>query len=378
VVSPVDGRRIDLVIATSTGGVGTHVRSLAAGLVERGAHVTVHGAADADALFGFSALGASFEPVDIAVMPTDRRVRRDPTADIRAVRGLRAAVADADIVHAHGLRAGVITGLAVPRRAGAPWVVVTWHNALLGSTARRRVLGVAERWLARRADVTIGASPDLVARAMALGARRAVDGPVAAPPLPPPTRSAGEVRASLGAADRPLVLAVGRLSAQKRFDVLIDAATRWSSRTPQPLVVIAGSGPTEDRLADQVAETGAPVRLLGRRDDVPDLLAAADVVVLPSEWEARALVAQEALRAGRPLVATAVGGVPDLVGDAAVLVPPGDPTALADAVAAVLDDETERTRLSAAGRARAASFTDESASTDLVVSVYSELLGGSR
>src|SRR5436190_4240216 len=177
--SAVSGRRIHLVLATSTGGVGTHVRSLAGGLLDRGAHVTVHGAADADALFGYSALGAEFVPVAIAAIPTDRRVRRDPTADIRAVRELRADVIGADIVHAHGLRAGVVTGLAV-RRNGPPRVVVTWHNALLGSPMRRRVLGVAERWLARRADVTIGASRDLAERARSLGARRAVDCPVAA------------------------------------------------------------------------------------------------------------------------------------------------------------------------------------------------------
>ena len=87
--------------------------------------------------------------------------------------------------------------------------------------------------------------------------------------------------------------------------------------------MIAGDGPERAALAAQISRTNAPVVLLGARDDIADLLAAADVVALPSEWEARALVAQEALRAGVPLVTTAVGGLPSLVGDAAMFVPGG-------------------------------------------------------
>ena len=81
------------------------------------------------------------------------------------------------------------------------------------------------------------------------------------------------------------------------------------------------------------------VRFLGVRHDVPALLAAADVVVVPSNWEGQPLVVQEALRAGRPLVATRVGGIAELTGsDGAVLVPPGHPVALAAAVTRLLDD----------------------------------------
>jgi glycosyltransferase involved in cell wall biosynthesis len=115
------------------------------------------------------------------------------------------------------------------------------------------------------------------------------------------------------------------------------------------------------------------VRLLGRRDDVPELLAAADAVVLPSRWEARALIAQEALHAGVPLVATAVGGTPELVGDAAVLVPYGDAAALADAVTGLLGDPARRTALTAAGRAQAATWPTEDDTVAQVLSVYDEL-----
>jgi glycosyltransferase involved in cell wall biosynthesis len=120
------------------------------------------------------------------------------------------------------------------------------------------------------------------------------------------------------------------------------------------------------------------VRLLGHRADVADLLAAADVVVLTSQWEARALIAQEALQAGRPLVATAVGGVPDLVGDAALLVPYGDPDALAQAVGTVLDNPEIAKRLADAGRTQAASWADETAVIDAVLGVYREVAGYAR
>jgi glycosyltransferase involved in cell wall biosynthesis len=201
---------------------------------------------------------------------------------------------------------------------------------------------------------------------------------VAAPALTAAARSPDQVRSDLGAGDRPLVLAVGRLAPQKAYDLLLDAAARWQPRDPQPLVLIAGEGPQRPLLQARIDAAELPVRLLGHRTDVPDLLAAADVVVLTSQWEARALIAQEALQAGRPLVATAVGGVPDLVGDAALLVPYGDPEALATAVGTLLDNPELAKRLSEAGRARAATWPDEPHVIDAVIAVYRELAGNAR
>jgi glycosyltransferase involved in cell wall biosynthesis len=241
------------------------------------------------------------------------------------------------------------------------------------------VLDGAGRRAVRAADVVLTASADLAAGARALGAPDVRDAPVAAPALPAARRSPAEVRAELGVADgRPLVLAVGRLHPQKGYDVLLDAAGRWPAdpRLPvTPLVAVAGDGPLEARLADRVRAQRLPVVLLGRRADVADLLAAADVVVLPSRWEARSLTAQEALRAGRPLVATRVGGLPALLGDAAELVPPGDAAALADAVARVLGSPAHAARLAGAGRRRAAGWPDETATARQVVAVHRELLG---
>src|SRR5690606_37772328 len=122
-------------------------------------------------------------------------------------------------------------------------------------------------------------------------------------------------RGSLGAETCPLVLSVGRLHAQKGFDDLIVAAERLSTRDPQPLFVIAGDGPARPDLELRIARADAPVRLLGDRTDVPDLLQAADVMALSSVWEGSPLAVSECLRAGVPFVGTSVGGVPDMVGE---------------------------------------------------------------
>jgi glycosyltransferase involved in cell wall biosynthesis len=174
------------------------------------------------------------------------------------------------------------------------------------------------------------------------------------------------------------VVAVGRLHPQKGYDVLLEAAGRWAADArlaAPPLVVIAGDGPLAEALQRRIVERRLPVVLLGRRDDVADLLAAADVCVLPSRWEARSLTAQEALRTGTPLVAARAGGLPELLGDAADLVPVGDAAALAEAVVRVLTDAGHARALAEAGRRRAAEWPDEAATARMLVAVYRELLG---
>jgi glycosyltransferase involved in cell wall biosynthesis len=366
-VSESDPRRVLLVLASSTGGVGQHVRALAAGLVEAGERVVVCGPGATEELFGFTAVGARFTPAEIPASP-------HPVRDAVAIAAVRRAAAGAQVVHAHGLRAGLVAALALRTGPSTP-LVVTWHNAVLAEGLRGRVLATLERVVARSADITLGASADLVDRVLALGGRDARMAPVAAPVLPPPRRDAEAVRAELGADGRPLVLAVARLHPQKALDVLVDAAGQWAGREPRPLVAVAGSGPAEGELREQIERTGAPVRLLGHRDDVADLLAACDVAVVTSRWEARQLFAQEALRAGRPLVTTAVGGLPDLVGDGAVLVPPGDVGAVASAVERVLDDPAYAAGLVSRGHEVAASWPSPADTLAQVRAVYTELVG---
>jgi glycosyltransferase involved in cell wall biosynthesis len=375
-----DRLRVSLVLATSTGGVGQHVRSLAAGLIGLGHQVAVHGPADTERLFGFTGVGALFVPTPIAGSIGPRAA----VTDVAAVTGLRRATRRSDVVHAHGLRAGMVAAAATVGRRGssrrAQPLVVTWHNAILAGGAKARLLQLGERTVARAATLTLAASDDLVSRVLLLGGRDARLGAVAAPAQPAPTRSRDEVRAELGAIDgQPVVLSVGRLHPQKGFDVLVAAAARWAKRDPRPLVTIAGDGPARGDLAELIARTGAPVRLLGHREDVADLLLACDLAVVTSVWEARQLFAQEALRAGRPLVATAVGGLPGLVSGGAVLVPVTDKeatvAAVATAVERLLDDPGEAAVLAEKGQALAESWPTQEDTVAQVDAVYAELLG---
>ena len=372
--SPLRGRSVTEVLATSTGGVGTHVRSVLPSLQHAGARLQVCGPAATETLFGFTVGGAAFTPVEISAGLA-------PAHDVRAVLQLRRAIAGVDLVHAHGLRAGLVAAAATrTTRTGRPLLVLTLHNALPeGGGPRAAVLRAAEQRTVRAADVVLAASGDLADNARRLGARDVRVAPVSAPPLPPVRRSPAEVRAELGVADgRPLVVAVGRLHPQKGYDVLLDAAARWAADprlSPPPLVAVAGSGPLHDELAARIEAERLPVSLLGRRDDVADLLTAADLCVLPSRWEARSLTAQEALRCGTPLVTTRTGGLPELLGDAAVLVPVGDAEVLAEAVTGLLVDRGRAARLAEAGRAQAAGWPDEAGTARQLVAVYQELLG---
>ncbi|MEV4435647.1 glycosyltransferase family 4 protein [Streptomyces sp. NPDC049585] len=351
------------VLGSGSGGSGAHVRSLTGGLVAHGLRVTVCGPQVAEARYAFTEGGAEFSPLV-------------PGGNALAVGGIRAASAGADVVHAHGLRSGMLAALALRGRSTP--LVVTWHRRVRAHGARTHVVRLMERQAARAAAVVLGASPDLVDQARLRGARDARLAPVA---LPAPRTVPDEdeclrlkARAELGATGRPLVMTVGRLEPGQGHGPLLDAARAWREMDPEPLLVVAGEGAERPRLQRRIEDEQLPVLLLGRRDDVPELLAAADVVVMPSRWEARSLLAQEALYAGVPLVATAVGGVPDLVGDAAELVPYGDAAALALAVERLLGDPVRCAELVEAGRRLTASWPTETDTVAHVLSVYDELV----
>lgn len=362
-----DGWRgsVALVLGSATGGIGQNVASLARGLLAAGCEVLVCGPAATDELFGFSALGALFIAVEIPANPGAQ--------DAGAIRRMRAALASRplDVVHAHGLRAAFVVGLARP---GVP-LVVTLHNTVLAKGLRGQAGALVERMVARNADLVLGASDDLVARARALGSRHARLGAVAAPAPAKPKRSRSAVRAEFRLRpETPLILSVGRLHPQKRYDLLVTASARWKSElTPAPVVVIAGSGPSYMALAQQASEQHAPCYLLGRRSDVPDLLLGADLAVVTSDWEARQLFAQEALTSGVPLVATAVGGLPGLVDDAALLIPPNDVDALDRAVRDMLADPQMRFDYAARGPLRAATWPTEKDTVEDVRAAYAEV-----
>lgn len=357
-------RRIALVLGTSTGGVGRHVRALAAGLHARGAAVTVCAPASVDAAFGFRALGATFVP-----LPIGKGLR---FFDVRTVRRLRAAIAHADLVHAHGLRPSIAATAA--RRGHQQPLVVTWHNAVLGSAAHRRALSRGEAFVARRADLVLGASQDLADRAHELGARNARLTMLPAPQLEPATATRETIRATLDVDGDTVVLTVARLVPQKRLHVLVDAVARLNADGVDVVAFVVGGGRLHDELAAQIQRSGARMRLLGERSDVPDLLAAADVFALSSAWEARSFAVQEAMVSGCAVVVPRVGGLPDLVGDTGIVVRPDDADALATGIRSLATDPARRASLAAAARARAATWPDEGHVIDETIADYLGLL----
>ncbi|MEU1159354.1 glycosyltransferase family 4 protein [Streptomyces sp. NPDC005921] len=352
------------VLGGGNAGSSAHVRSLAAGLVERGVRVTVCAPAEADRAYDFSGVGAD-------------HVHVPRSSDPGSVAALRAACTDADLVHAHGLHASFRAVLALSGRSTP--LIVTWHSRAHAEGARAHLLRMLERRVVKAAAVVLGTTSDLVDRARRTGARDARLAAVALPglrrPAEPedPERLRPKVRAELGAMGRPLLIAVGSLDPHRGYDVLLDAARAWCRLDPVPLLVIAGEGPLRTELQRRIEDEELPVRLIGRRDDVTELLAAADIALLPSRWESRSVLAQEALHARVPLVATAVGGIPDLVGDAAELVPYGDTMALAATVARLLGDPERCEELRERGARQAASWPTEDETVAQVLSVYDEL-----
>ena len=373
--------KVAFVLGTSTGGTARHVRTLAAGCAARGVAAGVFGPAQTDRDFAFSALAGgrvSFTPVEIADRPRAAR-------DLRAIGRLRRLLAAwrPDVVHAHGLRAGALAAIALafvrptvyhPR----PVLVVTVHNAPAAGGVTGAIYRVLELIVARRADSVLAVAPDLEERMRAAGARRVGRA------LVPAGGVSAETRAALplpGHPDpgRPVVLAAGRLAAQKGFGTLLEAAAGWRDLRPEPLLVIAGEGPLGAALKSQAASLGLDARFAGHRDDIPALLAAAAVFVLPSTWEGQPLILQEALRAGVPIVATRVGGTPVLTGeDAALLVPAGDPRRLAGAVRSVLTDPALADRLRKAAVDRGNTLPGEDDAVAAALAEYESLARTSR
>jgi glycosyltransferase involved in cell wall biosynthesis len=386
---------VAFVLGTSTGGTGRHVKMLAAGCAARGLVVEVFGPAQTDRDFGFGSITVRadaqapagtpirFAPVEIADRP---RLLRDLGAIIRLRRLIGAC--RPDLMHAHGLRAGALAAIAVafiwPRPRGArhsaasPALIVTVHNAPPTGGVTGAIYRVLELIVARSASSVLCVSPDLEERMRAAGARRVGRAVVPAPVVSltaagvsaetPAVPVAAARPGNGGAPRRPVVLAVGRLAAQKGFGILLEAAALWRDIQPAPLLVIAGEGPLEAELKGRAASLGLSVEFAGSRPDVPALLASAEVFVLPSAWEGQPLILQEALRAGVPIVATRAGGIPELAGEgAAVLVPAGDARRLADAVREVLTDPALAVRLrqAALDRARALPGEDQAVAAAL-------------
>ncbi|WP_035282029.1 glycosyltransferase family 4 protein [Brevibacterium album] len=370
--------RILLVLGTSTGGVGTHVAAAARSFAEAGHRVGVIGPAATEEQFGFDDRPrVMFAPLEIPVGVGPR--------DVRTVRRLRRLIAAfrADVVHAHGFRASLLVSAALAGLRPRPGFLSSWHNTIMSTGRRAAAERLVARRIARSADAVLGASEDLVGLARELGASRASLAPAAAPP----PRFSEDVNSALLrsrlarelAFDRRglILLAVGRVAPQKDYDLLLEALALLAPEHPEVHCLIAGAADPEelDRLRSRVAELAAAgrrpsVHFLGQRGDVGALNQLADAFVLTSRWEARALVLQEAMLAGKAIVATATGGTPGLVGDAGILVPEGDSAAFAAALRRIIEDPALREELGHRAAQRALELPDEARAAEILLEAY--------
>ncbi|MEX0875263.1 MAG: glycosyltransferase family 4 protein [Actinomycetota bacterium] len=279
-----------------------------------------------------------------------------------SIGGVLRLAPDADVVHAHGFTAGLCA-----LRPLRPPVVTTLH-VVVGSSGRtasspfsRAVANVA----LTRADALIAPS----AAAARSYPRARVMAP-ASEPLAVPRLSRGEVRADLDApADATVVVTVARLDRDKRLDVFIRAVEGSNS-----IGWIVGDGPERARLEELAV--GTRVRLLGHREDIADILFAADLFALPSASESYGIAIAEALEAGLPVVATDTGAHAELIGGAGVVVAPDDHEGFIAAVKRLVHDEVVRSSLASAARGRRR--PDPDALIAELGAVYDELDGRRR
>jgi glycosyltransferase involved in cell wall biosynthesis len=268
------------------------------------------------------------------------------------------------IVHTHTAKAGAVGRLAA-RLTGVPVIVHTYHghvfHGYFSSPATSAFLAV-ERWLARSTTrlLTVSESVKQDLERYGIGGRGRIA--VVALGLDLDRFLAGEgrdgrLRRELGAADgRPLVGIVARLAPIKRHEDFIAATAAVAARMPGAMFAIVGDGERRDVLEALTRQRGLAerVRFLGWRRDLEAIYADLDVVALTSANEGSPVSLIEAMAASRPVVATAVGGVPDLVthGENGLLVEPGNPSATADALVTLLGDDQRRRAMGEAGRRR--------------------------
>ena len=340
-------RRILQVCGSAAGGVRAHLADCARLLAADGHDVIVE--APAAVLDTLDVEPARAEALEIGPRPS--------LNDSLAVARLRRLGRRADVVHAHGLRAGALAALALGRRRrGRTRLVVTLHNLTIGGRLTTLVGERLERLIARRADLILAVSPDLAERARELGAPRVELAIIPAVPPQQPTEPAPSDSAAPEEAwprGSARLLTVARLAPQKGLPLLLEAAAILSREVDAGRLAaftwaLAGDGPGREEAAERIAAEQLPVTLLGRRTDAPALMEAADVVVQTSLWEGQPLTIQEALRSGTAIVATDVGGTAVTARGGAVLVVP-EAQAIAGALTTLLTDPEagSRARLSA-------------------------------
>jgi glycosyltransferase involved in cell wall biosynthesis len=288
----------------------------------------------------------------------------------------------ADLLHGHGVRWSPLFAAAA-LRSGLP-LVVTLHNlvptgddmALLPRIVLRTTLSRARRLIAvseavaRSTRASLGSLRRLVVVRNGVDLSRFDDSVL-------PDRE--EIRRTLGMPrNAPLAMCAARLSPEKGVAAFLEAAALVQQADAWFLV--AGDGPLRPSLEQQIGLLGLThrARLLGLRQDIPDLMRTADLLCVPSREEGLGLAAIEAMASGLPVVATHVGGLPEVVvdGETGFLVAPGDRAALAAAMTGLLANPEYARRLGRAGRERARAHFSHTAMTAATGAIYAEVLGG--
>lgn len=367
------GRVVALLLESDgPGGAEQMLLNLAGELRRRGYEVVPVGPAVGEGWLPARFRERGFEPETYRLSsPVDLRCVTD-LMEIFRRRGV-------DVVHSHEFSMAVFGGLAA-RLAGLRHVITLHGGRYWAGRWRRRA---ALRWAFRSSAAVVAVSAasrdDLVDT---LGVPRE-EIQVVANGVPRPQGRARPVRMEMGLdPGDPFVLSVGNLYRVKGHDVLVRALARVAGARPglRWKAAVAGRGEEEGRLRGLAAEGGVVERIdfLGFRDDVGALLAAADVFVMPSRSEGLPLALLEAMHAGVAVIATEVGGVPEVVtdGEEALLVPPGDVDALAQALLRVLEDDELRARLVARARRRAEERYSVRSMTDAYEALYGPDVSG--
>lgn len=334
-------RLLSVIPVMGVGGAEVVAATLARDAQAHGYDVTLASAGGfrADELAG----GTAGHGVAQLALPLDSR---RPADLARSVARLRAHVRREapELVHAHNVKAAVVARLAVGRSVP---VLTTLHGVPDGE------LAVAARLLRHATDRLVVVAPHLAETVADHGFPADRVTVIENAVLAPPARPRDEARARLGLAPDTVVgLCLARLAEQKRHDLLVQA---WDRLERPGVLLIAGDGPTRERVSARVeASPHTPglrdIRLLGAREDSDWLLAAADYLVLPTDWEGLPISVLEAMSLGVPVLASRVGGVLETLGSAIDLVTPGSVTALADGLDRITTDPQLRARLAADGR----------------------------
>ena len=311
-------------------GAETQVKDLACEHARRGARVMVVSLREPEAFLP-ELTGAGVQVISLG-MPKGVADPRGIARLARAVHTFRP-----DVVHSHMVHANLLS--RVTRLfCRMPVLVCTAHNTCEGPRWRELLYRLTDRL----ADVTTSVSKAGVERYVRIGAAPAgrirwIPNGVDVKRFEPSLATRTAVRTALHVADAFVFLAVGRLERAKGFDVLLQALSLVCTQNDNTVVLIVGDGSQRTKLDAQASSLGLDggiVRFLGVRNDVPDLMAAADALVLPSRWEGLPMVLLEAASAGLPIVATDVGGNAEVVVDekTGFLVPPDDGEALGRAM----------------------------------------------